>query len=233
MDNLESIAHIICVTIIVIFGVSGSTFSIYFYASKKPITVGRIFIIALSILDMFASAVVAPQIQLDAYYTRLWESGTIWPMETFFICLPFVIISNLFLLTSIALDRAVAVLRPYDYTQSKRRTIIVIIFAMLLSLALSVQIRITDTVFGTRGDIGKPVVAVIIIVSFVALFTSYSLIVWKLKKQKNTVKPKHQPRPILNITSENQAGETSRSTSKTRMTSEPSSYEIHSIKLAI
>ena len=51
------------------------------------------------------------------------------------------------------------------------------IVAMLFSLALWVHIRINDTVFGTRGDIGKPVVAVIIIVSFVALFTSHSLIV--------------------------------------------------------
>ena len=53
MENFELTAHIVCVTLIVIFGVSGSTFSIYFYASKKPITVGRIFIIALAILDMF------------------------------------------------------------------------------------------------------------------------------------------------------------------------------------
>ena len=82
------------------------------------------------------------------------------------------------------------------------------IVAMLLSLALWVQIRINDTVFGTRGDIGKPVVAVIIIVSFVALFTSHSLIVWKLKKQKSTVRPKHQPRLTLNVTSTHPAGET-------------------------
>ena len=148
-------------------------------------------------------------------------------METFFICLPFVIISNLLILTSIAIDRAVAVLGPFDYTQSKRRTVIVIIITMLLIFVLSVQIRIADTVFGTRGDIGKPVMAVIIILSFVALFISYSLIVWKLKKQKNTVRPKHEHRPTLNVTSANPAGETSRSTSKTRMTSELALYGIY------
>ena len=215
MDSLELATHIICVIIIVVFCLSGSSFTIYFYSKKKPVNVGRIFIIALALLDIFASVVVAPQIPFADYYIELFERGKVVPIDLFFLVLPFLIMSYLFILTSIAVDRAVAVLKPYSYTQSQKRTVMIVITDMLISLVLSLQIKVVRQVFGEKGQFGRSMISVFIVLSFLAILISYSLIIYKLKKQNRIIKPKNQGNIVIEASGSRKTGETSKGTTQT------------------
>ena len=193
MNTLELTSHILCVITIVILSVLGSGFSIYFYANKKPITVGRIFIIALAMLDIFASDVVTPQIVLHEYYSKLWDYGITFPMDMLLVVLPFTVIAYLLILTSIAVDRAIAVLRPFAYKPSRKRTIIVIASAVIFSLTFAIPLRSAEVFFGTKGSISKVVIMILMTLSFATLFISYSLILYTLRRQRIKV----GARPIL------------------------------------
>ena len=178
---------------------------------------GRIFIIALAILDIFASVVVAPQIPFADYYIDLYRRGNAVPIEMFFLVLPFLIMSYLFILTSIAVDRAVAVLKPYSYTQSQRRTVMVILTDVLISLVLSLQIQLVRQVFGEKGQFGRSMISVFIVLSFLVIVISYSLIIYKLRKQNRTIRPKQKV--INEASSSRKTDETRNGTKQTRITS--------------
>ena len=166
-----------------VFGVGGSAFTIYFNVNKDKLTVGRIFIIGLAILDIFASLSLTPQCPLIGYYRHMRKHGDSTYLDMFFILLVFVMFTYLTILTAIAVDRAVAVCRPFTYKPSRKRTYIVIAVASTLSLMLSLQSRIADILMDTPGRIGKMLIAVVIILSIITILISYSLIVYKLRKQ--------------------------------------------------
>ena len=177
IENL--VAHIFCVIAIGVLGVTGSAFSIYFYANKKPKTVGGLFIIALAILDIFSCIVVPPLIPIKVY-----KKNHIF-MEILFFLLPLMINVYLLTLTTIAIDRAVAVLRPFAYSNSPKRTLAIILNVWLYGVVLSTGTYIADIIFKTdKGIIARYILAFTIVVSFAVVSISYSMIIYKLRKQK-------------------------------------------------
>ena len=72
---MDILVHVLCTLAIVLLSLIGSIFSIYFYAKKKPITVGAIFIITLASLDIFASAVITPLYPLILDYVERREKN--------------------------------------------------------------------------------------------------------------------------------------------------------------
>ena len=181
------VAHLFCVIAIGVLGVTGSAFSIYVYANKTPKTVGGTFIIALAILDIFSCIVVPPLIPI-----KVFKKNHIL-MEILFFLLPLMISVYLMTLTTIALDRAVAVLRPFAYNNSPKRTLAIIINVLLFGIGLSTGTYIADIIFKTdQGIIARYSLAFTIVVSFAVISISYSMIIYKLRKQTKRVGVKPQ-----------------------------------------
>ena len=185
MDHLTILGHIVCVAGIVFLSLSGSIFSIYHYSRKKPLSKASTFIISLAILDMFAMF-VAVQIPVFLQYKRLNDiHGITWPIQGLISIGSFVMLSYLFILSSIAVDRVYAVCLPFKYNTSSTFTVGLIIFEIICSSILSVGTRIIEYVFITvDGSIARRILTVVIGLSFFTLLISYCLIICKLRRQQ-------------------------------------------------
>ena len=108
------------------------------------------------------------------------------------VLLPIITLTYLITLTSIAVDRAVAVLRPFYYKQSPKRTAVVVLCAIISGFCLSIGTYSADIFFDLYGVISRDTSSAVIVLSFTTLFTSYSLIVYKLRaQQRGRVASKH------------------------------------------
>ena len=102
-----------------------------------------------------------------------------------------IMLAYLITLASIAVDRAVAVLRPFCYKQSPKRTVVVVICAIISGFGLSIATYSADIFLDLYGVISRNTSSAVIVLSFTTLFTSYSLIVYKLREQRSRVASKH------------------------------------------
>ena len=116
MDD-ATIATTLYITILSLIICAGSTFSIFFYKQQKPMTNSGIFIITLAVIDIFFAILVAPQYLLRGPFAWYFKRrGSLYYFELIFGgTVEFVVLSYLFILTAMALDRTNAVWRPYRY----------------------------------------------------------------------------------------------------------------------
>ena len=84
----------------------------------------------------------------------------------------------------------------YSYNRSPRRSLATVVTLVAMSLCASI---VTVTVETDEGNIVRLTLVVFIIGSFVTLFVAYSLIVYKLRKQRRKVNNgtgRHQPTEV-------------------------------------
>ena len=114
---MELVLYIAIIFIIAVLAYTGSIFSIYFYVRQKPQTNSGLFIITLSILDIFATTFLLPQhlLFIELVSDNFKRNGLyFYPGRIYGVTLLFVVLSYLFILTCIALDRVNAVWRPFS-----------------------------------------------------------------------------------------------------------------------
>ena len=198
MDFTTEIAiYSIILALIICLACTGSIFTIYFYRKQKPMTNGGIFILTLASLDIFAVLVFAPQYLLVPTRASFRKHGlTYYTSRLYAVTLECVVLSYLFILTAVALDRLIAVWRPFSYNRSPRRCLATVVTLVAMALCASI---VTVTVETDEGNIVRLTLVAFIIGSFVTLFVAYSLIVYKLRKQRRKVNNgtgRHQPTEV-------------------------------------
>ena len=178
--------HAICVPLIMMFIITGNTFVIYIYSKQKPLTVGNVFVIYLAIIDNCA-AIYVTQFPFVYYYVTQPIGGKHYLRSLFFALFAWFVLMYLGILMVIALDRVWAVYKPYSYSQSTTRTLIVITLVTIICLILSSLIFVGEGET-SDGRVVKPILVVYISTSFITIVVSYAAIAIKLRKQKSKVR---------------------------------------------
>ena len=160
---MELLLYIVIILIIAVLIYTGCIFSIYFYARQKPQTNSGLFIITLSFLDLFAATFLLPQQLLftELVFDYFEEKGyTLYTGRIYGATLIFVVLSYLFILTCIALDRVKAVWQPFSFTQSRKRTISIVAILLSFSLFASINMVTIERIIGTGGAVSRIIVVV-------------------------------------------------------------------------
>ena len=187
--DLPTPIHIICVGLITSLSLSGNSLVLYIYAKKKkPMNVGNIFILAMAILDIYASLAIPTQFAMMYTYVKnkiYHERENEWRQEMMLYFFFTVLLLYLELLVSMALDRVWAVFAPFSYTQSKKRILVMIAFEILFSISMAVTLR--QTVNTSLGNYNKVALGMVIIAAFITLAVSYSAIIVRLHRNRKKV----------------------------------------------
>ena len=164
------------IAIFIVVGLVGNSCVIYIYMSKKKIYKGNIYIVTFAVLDILALVLLLPfyldvdeSIERNTFLGRFFYSYAI-----------FNYIAYILLLAAMALDRVHAVFYPFSYATSKQ---------VRYSLVMVFLLTVTCTVGGNFSQVfGLLGVTIVPSVVLCVLVVCYTKIIWKLVKQKNSVR---------------------------------------------
>ena len=193
IDDFEQPAelHISVITTIITLSLLGNSFIIYFYSRRaKPFKPGYIFILTIAIVDIFASVCISPQFAFLKIFIMLRRAGDRRLRDMFFVMFIFVELFYITLLDCMAIDRFLAVFRPFTYKMSNKRILNMIIGAATLSIVIAVILTLLDS-DKHKAVLLKTISGCIIIVLFIILVTAYPAIIIKLAKHRKRVRKVH------------------------------------------
>ena len=167
--------HILIPTLIIVLALIGNVSVIFVFTKKKMTNGSNNFIIAFSALDILSVILIAPQVGLNFIVAKFGFHYVI-RREIVFVLVNFTIISNVLLLSTVAIDRAWAIYSPFTYASNKRR------HRRSIIAILSVSVFQTSCQGIFRGY--YPLIVLIspiqIVICFIIIFVTYSAIIYKL-----------------------------------------------------
>ena len=179
--------HIICVLIIALLGIFGNGLVLMAHLNKNIFEKKTYFIPVLAVLDIIACIGCAPQFAiLDIDCNNFSITTRVIILWEFFILLRFLILSNLGILSTVALDRVWAVYSPIDYAKTKAsRYQVQAVFTLLVSLVAAAVSTANWSPLATA--IYSSIIGFCIVCCFIILAVSYIAIAVKLFKMKRKV----------------------------------------------
>ena len=178
--NAPIIAHVICIFAVIVFGGTGNGFVLYIYSKKK----GNVFIRCLAFLDLICVSTIAPQFAFVKDYYILKGHGNSLPLNAYFGWFSFFLIIQEMTIIFLAIDRALAICSPLTYKKHHKRLVkiyagICVYCSHVIIMTLNFdstdprQMRLVDLHVGIH-----------ITLMLSALLVSYSVIIYKLRKQR-------------------------------------------------
>ena len=187
--NAPVILHIFAVVTIVINGMIGNGIILYIHM-HKPLKEADIYIIALAFVDLFACIVICPQYPFLNEYSDAYMGINTFALVQLMGLMRLCYEIYLGLLTAIALNRVHAVFRPYTFTSSTKRSKIIVVFIIVISLLDACLSHILPM------EITGGLLIISIAVCLTLISTSYLSIAVKLYRHRHKIE--HQ----VNATSE-------------------------------
>ena len=184
---------VILLLLYILFGAAGNALVLFVYGKDKKLT-GRIYIVCLAVIDLFACLVVLPQLPVSAVADQ-FPSLRIFEM-VYAIQAVVLVQSYLFAQTAMALDQFVAVYYPFKHRRLSRKikrvTLVVAVIVIVYYIIHSIASRTSN--FIDNLPVPRSYIVLIfflpMVVGFMLLLVVYPLIVLKLYKQHRHVRPK-------------------------------------------
>ena len=179
--------HIILTILIILITILGNGAVIFVFYKKHLVNGSNVFIIAFAVIDILSATLIAPQICFDFLVDHSGYNRYI-RREIFIVIVNLTILSNVGLLSAVAIDRAWAVFRPFTYSSNKQRHIQTI--AAILTLCVfqtTVQVFVKQLFPFIRF-----IFPIQILMGIFILFGSYPAIVYKLYRRSGQVVPKNE-----------------------------------------
>ena len=178
--------HQLCIPTILALTLLGNMFVIYSQLKKKITYNSDIYIFYLSVLDIVSCGLLV-QFPLLPLYIRKALNGEPLLRVSYFMLVVSLIYTYFGILVCIALDRVLAIVRPYTYTHSRNRTVFVCSAVTFFCIVIGSVNPIYDEISATNGTYTRLVSAMYMSAAFIALIVSYIVIFYKLKRQKRRI----------------------------------------------
>ena len=196
MYQTKPSVHVLCIAIILTLGLIGNIFVMHMYSKKQHFKVHNIYIITLSVIDMFACVFVSPQVAFLHFYDIQQQLGYPEFMELYIVSVKLVVQTYFAILVFIAIERVRIVFSTGVHIQSIKKSVIKMVCITITSIIISVSSSVIQFEFssGLGKAASKIMLVTIAISSFFILVISYLAILHKLNKRSrhigSVVKPK-------------------------------------------
>ena len=181
--------HIFITILIIVIALVGNGSVIYIFCKRNLVNGSNTFIIAFAVIDILSATLITPQICFDFLVNHSGYKLFI-RREIFAVILNMTILSNVGLLSAVAIDRAWAVFKPFTYSANKRRHIQTI--TIILAIC---AFQTTIHAFGKHSfPMLRFITPIQILIGMSIVFVTYPTIVYKLYKGTRKI----APQPVLN-----------------------------------
>lgn len=180
------IANVICIIAVITIGGTGNGFVLYIYSRKMK--EGNIFIRILAFLDLAFIFTILPHFPFMKEYYIMKANGNTWPLNTYVAWMFFLFNVQAMAIIFLAIDRALAVCSPLSYKTKHKRVVkmytgIVVYFSHVIIIALNYNIANPR-----QRQIVALYIGLHLILFLSTLFVSYSVIIYKIRKQCMKIK---------------------------------------------
>ena len=188
--NAPVTLHIFAVTFIVVTGFIGNGIIIYIQMRKQSLKEIDIYILALALDDLFACLVFCPQMAFLNQYIDEYKKGNFFALEQYVASFSLMMLCSLSLLTAIALNRMLAVFRPYTFNQSNTRAKLIVAFILGISLVY-IFMRICLSQYMPNGSTLREGFIIFLACAFLGVTSmAYVSIAVKIYRQKRKISPR-------------------------------------------
>ena len=183
--DIPIMLHIVCMPIIFILCVLGNSFVFYVLTKHKIYTTVSIFMRALAVLNLLFITFIMPQFpMIETYYIER-HCGNPLKLNALFFFIIFEMTMYLLTFVAISCDRLYAVYMPFKYTNSRKRTYIVIAIIIGVSICPSSLVILDER--SHTSMIARTITSVVIQISIGIIIVPYGFIFVKIRQQKRKI----------------------------------------------
>ena len=179
--------HFTCITIIILFALFGNIFVINSFlrkGSKKHNS--DIYMLYLSMLDICACCMLVNFPMLPFYFKK-GSQGEPLMLSLFFILMASLLFTYFGILVCIGLDGGFAVFRPYSYTYSRNKTVLIICIISLVCSVVGASTTVSIQIDSFNGKYMRLFSVIYMSSASIVIITSYIAISFKLKRQRTII----------------------------------------------
>ena len=176
------VAHVICIIAIIATGGTGNSVVLYIYNQKMK--KGNIFIQILAFLDLTCILTITPQFAFMKQYYIMKAHGNTLPMNIYIAWMIFNFLIQGLALICIAIDRMVAVVSPLSYQTLHKRMVKMYAGTVVYSSHLAVIIFVLDSNDSRQRTFLGLYMGMHFFLFFATLIVSYSVIIYKIRRQR-------------------------------------------------
>ena len=195
-EGTSTLEHVIAVTLFATFGIVGNSLVIHIYRKKSGSNnVGNLYLIMIAATDIFACCTLLP---IYPFIRYMYRDKTLIALRPFVFLLQNMINSTyLWILSVMALERVLAVFRPFTFRSIRRRLLCIafVWFTFQSLIVVSVSFNATPL----ERDVFVGILQFIILGSISIIVISYLSIAAKIYSESNKISKYRQQDDEANV----------------------------------